>query len=308
VSDQSKYPRGYDKDLRQQLDRLRKQGYGGGTISMHRAMLTLPLKPVRLVFSLLMALALACAYLLVIGKVSVIWLHYLEFCRSVIGLPGYVIMVTHHFAGSLYLDAPRLITGGTPLTPLLWWSGFWVAALLLLLSFILPKRMVPANFMLRSIAFAQGTAQIFFGFWPDKFPYSITGYIEVMLIAGLMFVGLIPVLLAFIYYIFDFSTLRRLGTTLGLMLYLALFIPTQFLAHAWLLHKLSVLYMPLLFLVFGLPLNIMIFVAFFANALSKKERSEERSSGPSARGVEIDREQELVPGPDNDDTTESSHV
>jgi hypothetical protein len=116
---------------------------------------------------------------------------------------------------------------------------------------------------------------VFFYSWPEAFPYDGPGYVHSMLLASLALMTILPVMLALIYYVFDFSILRKAWLTLLVLAHLALFCPLQYLAHAVVLHHGSRLTMPLLFLALGLPLDVMILVAFYGWGMSWKSRIRE---------------------------------
>ena len=82
-----------------------------------------------------------------------------------------------------------------------------------------------------------------------------------------------PLVLAMIYFIFDFSLLRKLGLTLVVMLHLAVLIPFQFVIHAYIIHRFSLLFMPILFMLFGLLLEVSVGIAFYGWAMSWQSRS-----------------------------------
>jgi hypothetical protein len=147
---------------------------------------------------------------------------------------------------------------------------------LVLVSLLLPRRYLPVSFFLRIVAFFQGCSQLFFAFWPEAFPYSAGGYIHTMLIAGLMIVPLVPIVLGFTYYLFDFSLSRKIGLTAMLMLHLTLLIPLQYAAHGWIMCHSSLLFLPLLFFVSGLPLNVLVFISFYAWGFSWRNRLQEQ--------------------------------
>jgi hypothetical protein len=49
------------------------------------------------------------------------------------------------------------------------------------------------------------------------------------------------------------------------------FVPLQALAHAYILHQ-SLLFMPVLFLLFGMPLQILVVVSFYSWGMSWRTR------------------------------------
>ncbi len=72
-----------------------------------------------------------------------------------------------------------------------------------------------------------------------------------------------PLLLGFTYYIFDFGLLRKAVLTAMTMLHLAVFLPFQVLTQALVLQK-TVLFMPVLYIVFGMPLDVLLIIAFYS--------------------------------------------
>ncbi len=263
-----RYPRSYDRALRDQLDQLRVRGYAGGVISAHRALLTLPFKSYRIIGSLLLMVAMLLAWFLLRGTVSDTWAGIFDFWRRAMGIDGYVILGRYHIGDWFRFEVPLLRSAATPLSWGIWWGGTLVTALVFLVSFFLPRRLMPYTYMLRSVAFVQVVSQVFFALVPEHFPYSLSGYLEVMMIAGFFLLPLVPFMLGFIYYIFDFTFFQRVGLTLLVLVYLFLMIPMQFMAQAYIMYHGSLLFMPLLFLVFGLPLNVLVFISFYSWGMS----------------------------------------
>ena len=146
-----------------------------------------------------------------------------------------------------------------------------LTALLVLVSMLLPQHLLPVSFMLRIVAFFQGCAQVFFVTWPYEFPYRGGGYIHGTVIACLMLISLVPILLGFTYFLFDFKLYRKIGLALLTMCHLVAMVPLQYTLHAYLLSHFSLLFLPLLFFVFGLPLNTLIVIAFYSWGFSWKD-------------------------------------
>lgn len=261
-------PPGDDPVLRRRIAKLRRQGWGGGDIAPHRALRTSPVRLRALVPAGLLALAFFVGYLLLLDHVSRLWAALLELGRGYVGLPGYVTQVRYDFYGLWQFSVPFLhfgsgLPGSGP-----WWSGALFTLILVAGSFVVPRRWLPARYVLRLLAFFQIGAQVFFGFWPRAFPYHGGGYVHGMLIADLMLVSLMPLVLGLTYYGLDFSLGRKVLLTLLAMLHMILLIPLQYVVHAWIIHQLSLLFLPLMFFVVGLPLNVLVFIAFYSWGMS----------------------------------------
>jgi hypothetical protein len=81
--------------------------------------------------------------------------------------------------------------------------------------------------------------------------------------SGVALISIVPLLFGLTYYIFPFGLMKKVFLTVLTMTHLALFLPLQVLLQALLLQK-SVLFMPVLYIIFGMPVNILITVAFYS--------------------------------------------
>lgn len=252
-----------DPALAGQLERLRHLGHRGGPILLHRALRTTPLRRAEAIASALIPLLLLAGYLAALPAIVASWAALLDFCRQVIALPGHVDLVAYRFAG-LDFSVPFVhFEAGLP-GNLVWWGGCLVTLSLLLLPLLLPRRWLPVVYALRVIALFQAGAQLFFAVWPHAFPYQGDGYVHGMLIAGLMFTALLPPLLGLTHGILDLHPGRKALLIVLAMGHALVMIPLQYLAHAYIIHHLSLLLMPVLFFTAGLPLNVLVFIAFYA--------------------------------------------
>ena len=75
------------------------------------------------------------------------------------------------------------------------------------------------------------------------------------------------------YYIFDFGLPRKALLTSITMAHLALFLPFQVLLQALVLQK-SVLFMPVLYIIFGMPVDVMLVIGFYSWGMTWSFRSE----------------------------------
>lgn len=260
-----------------------QRGFRGRIIPPHRAILTLRLTRARAVYGSLAALLLAGLWFLAINPVAHVWAAMLQFWCDVIGLPAEAGIVRHVlFGGAYVIEFPRLAAAASPPTGTHWWTGMIATLAVFAGSYLLPRRWLPFLYLLRTAAIVQGSAQLFFGLAPASFPYDVPGYTEVLLTAGLMLIGVVPLLYGLTYFTLDFSPGRKLGLVLMAMTHLVVFVPMQYVAHAWLLHHGSLLAMPLLFWMFGLPIDVGIVIGFYAWAVSWRTLSIERE--PVVRG------------------------
>lgn len=260
-----------------------QRGHRGGVIAPHRSILTLHLTESRAVYGSVAAAALAVLWLVFLNPMARVWAGMLGFWSGLIGLDGRPELVTHVIAGGAWtLTFPRLDAGAAPLTHGIWWTGLIATLVALVVSYLLPRRWLPFLYLLRTAVIVQGSAQLFFAIAPGAFPYDIGGYTEVLLTAGMMLIGIVPLLFGLTYFTLDYGRLRKVAIVLLAMAHLAVFIPMQFVAHAWLLQHGSLLLMPLLFWMFGLPLDVGVMIGFYAWAVSWKPLPPERA--PHVRG------------------------
>lgn len=96
--------------------------------------------------------------------------------------------------------------------------------------------------MLRFLVIIQGTALAYFVFAAAKFPHDLPSYTVGMLYFGTIFISLLPLILGFSYFLFDFRRIQKLGLTVGTMAYLALFLPFPYMLHVWIIHKSVLIY------------------------------------------------------------------
>jgi hypothetical protein len=256
---------------RRDIDRLRHRGHAGGVILPHRALRTTRIDGWKLLQSAILTGGFVAAWLLVLFDwTTLAWARMLSFWSEAMGLGGSVVMVRYTFAGIYRFEAPYVaFSSALPSRGQLVFGAFAVAVVLVA-SFLVPKRLAPLLYGLRVLALTQATAEIFFYWMPEAFPYDGAGYVHGMLLAGLALLTIAPVMVALTYFIFDFSLTRKAALVLFVMVHLAVLLPLQYLAHGFVIHHGSLLTMPLVFLAFGLPLDVMVFIAFYGWAMSWK--------------------------------------
>jgi hypothetical protein len=160
-----------------------------------------------------------------------------------------------------------LLDGPWPSTPHWLIVGGGTAALLLV-SFLLPMRFLPARYFLRFVAAVQTVALLYFAFASPPFPYPLPGYIGGLMTIGMAILALVPIALGFGFYIFDHSLPRQILLTVMIVGHLAILLPLQGLVHTVLIHRFSLLVQPTLFFVFGVLAEVLVFVGFYGWAMS----------------------------------------
>jgi hypothetical protein len=275
---------------RPKLEELRHRGYGGGVIAQHRAMFTSPHHATKILGAVVLTLVTFYIWLFALNWVTRSWALVLDFWREVLGMGGYVEMWRYPFG----LEVPYLHSGGGLPSFGQWSIGALLTIALFIVSFLMPKKSLPIAYFIRVTAFFQTCSQIFFLFWPRLFPYTASGYIHGTLIATVFLISLVPILLGLTYHVFDFSLGKKIGLTLIIMVYLCILVPFQYMSHAFIMYHASVLYMPVLFFVFGLPFNVMMFITLYAWGMSwddELRREQFRARRLRTAGPQVSHEQ-----------------
>jgi len=117
------------------------------------------------------------------------------------------------------------------------------------------------------VLFIQATALLYFLLAAARFPHSPDSYLEGIVSYRIALISAVPLLFGLTYYIFKFSLFQKIALTVLTMSYLSLFLPLQILLQAMILQK-SVLFMPVLYIVFGLPVDIILILAFYSWGMS----------------------------------------
>lgn len=148
-----------------------------------------------------------------------------------------------------------------------------VTTVLALLGLVLSMRMrdaaLPLKYPLRIVCVVQLITLAYFWLTPTAFPYSVARHSEELMTIGYVVMLATPVMLGVGYYILNQSLLVKLFHTALILLFLAVMVPHQVLAQAFIMQHLSVLFMPMLYICFGAVFDALVFVALYSWAVSK---------------------------------------
>ncbi len=223
----------------------------------------------RLAGSFLLALAGTGTMLLALRPIGILWKGIFDVLLPFLGVGGAVetrplqipgISVGMHvpFPG---LEAPWPGPGHFMVVGI-------VAVGVLVLSLRLPSRFLPLTYFLRALVLIQGVSLAWFALASPPFPYTMPRYAAGLFAAGAILLASLPAILGFTFYIIDISVLRKVLLTVLLIGHLIILLPLQILVHVWLIHQGSLLLQPVLFLMFGLLVEIMVLVAFYGWGMS----------------------------------------
>ncbi|HTU33004.1 MAG TPA: hypothetical protein VMF66_04310, partial [Candidatus Acidoferrum sp.] len=173
----------------------------------------------------------------------------------------------HRFATLLHFSVPYPRVESVAPTPELWWTVAIAVLLLFGASFLLKNNYLPFAYLIRAAPCVQVSALAYFAWSPAAFPHTSSGYLEGLMGYGIVLISIVPALFGLTYFIFNFGLFRKVLVTSLTVIHLCLFIPLQALLHAVILQK-SILFMPVLYIIFGLPLDILIVIAFYSWGMS----------------------------------------
>jgi hypothetical protein len=250
------------------LDRLRHRNSAGRLILEHRALLHIKLERLRWMQPLFLPPVIFLILLALLAPIGRLWYSTLEFWAQKLELPGQLRTESRwigdfHIYDLPYLDVPSAIPDSVQLV-----SCLLFVLTVMLLSYLLLRRSLPMAYIVWAYCFIQIASITFFYFRPTTFPYTIANHLRGGLEMNVALLLTIPWLLGPTYYTFEFTLLKKLGATVLMIIHLVLFSPLQYMAHAKLIHDLTLVAMPLLYIMFGLFANIFCFIALYGWAMS----------------------------------------
>jgi hypothetical protein len=114
----------------------------------------------------------------------------------------------------------------------------------------------------------QLTALLDFAVHPGAFPYALPQYGLGFLEAGCAVLAVIPLVLGLTFFPFDIALWRKVALTLLVVAHVAVLLPLQVALHVYVVHHLSLLVMPTMFFIWGILVEIFVFVAFYGWGMS----------------------------------------
>lgn len=255
---------------RSHIARPAYQGNASSFLFQHRAFIHLRLTWGKLFWNGLLVVLLTAGWYYALRFIGVFWGYVLALWNTMLELPGQVVMVHYATGSPLHFAVPHLaLPSGPPSETLLLATGFGVL-LFWIISHFLPKSLVPVIYFIRAFALLLATSVAYFYFTPDTFPYTLEDYVRGMVITTTLLTLLVPIVLGITFFLLDVRWHQKLGLTLATLGLFAFLIPHQYLIHAIVLHHGSLLYMAPIYLLFGLPLDVLVFVALYAWGMSWK--------------------------------------
>ena len=243
---------------------------------MHRALTRFVLEPSDLVTASLLVLLFTFAWILSLPWLCRLWQYIFSEGIQWTGAASDVGLREHFVTPYVRFFVPYPRMQAVSPDAQTWWLTAAIVGVLLAATFLLPKRWMPVTYLARAVLFIQTTALAYFFWEPARFPHTPDSYMEGMVTYGIALISIVPALFGLTYYIFRFRLIRKAALTAMTMMHLSLFFPLQILAQAIVLRK-SVLFMPVLYIVFGLPVDVMIILAFYSWGMSWPSKAQNQT-------------------------------
>lgn len=258
------------------LDEARFHGHRGGAIPMHRALAHFRLGRVNLLISISLFLFFSGIWVVLLPSICRFWTAFLQLSLRLLPLQASLEVADHRF-NFLRLEIPyfRIYSA----LPSLWtWSLICGITLLLFAgTFFFPKKWIPLSYLLRGVLLVQATSLIYFAVWPLRFPHSPDSYMEGLITSGIGLITVVPLLYGLTYYIFDFGFWRKALLTAMTLAHLTLFLPFQVVLQALVLQT-TILFMPVLYIIFGMPMQVLLIIAFYSWGMTWSFRPPEKTA------------------------------
>jgi hypothetical protein len=218
----------------------------------------------------LLGVAMAAGWLMSAPYTQIYWARFFGAAAADLQFANGTVL--HLFQkGGLYLfTVPEIILPVVaPSTALLIGTGL-ASMMLYAASLLLPERFTPAAYFVRAIMILQFATVVCFAIPGFEFPYAPGYYAYKMMNAGVIIIALIPIVLSLTHFQMDFSVSRKIGLGIGSMVYMFIMVPSKYLLQLVFLKFGTVLFLPVLFIFFGLPVEVFTFIALFSWGMSWK--------------------------------------
>jgi hypothetical protein len=200
------------------------------------------------------------------GEIAHFWVAQLNFWMLKTGLLGSAEVTAatgFSLIAGFTVSAPTLLP-----TMRIWWLTALACAALWGYSMWLPRERLPLIYFLRLLVLVQVSSLVFFYVWPQSLPTTVANFLTDMFrqSAGLMLLA--PVLFALTLHLFALPWWAKHGATTAALLFMLLFVPLQVACDAWILQSGGILFMPTLYLFFGLLPQVVALMGVYSFALS----------------------------------------
>jgi hypothetical protein len=194
------------------------------------------------------------------------WVTQLNFWMLKTGLVGRADVTAatgYTLIAGFAVSAPTLLP-----TMSTWWLTALACGALWGYSIWLPRERLPLIYFVRLLVLVQASSLVFFYAWPQSLPTTVANFLTDVFrqSAGLML--LMPTLFALTLYLFALPWWAKYGATVAALFFMVLFVPLQVACDAWILQMGGILFMPTLYLFFGLLPQVVALTGVYSFALS----------------------------------------
>jgi hypothetical protein len=264
-----------------ELFKARNTSAKGNVIEMHHALRKITLSNSSMIAIIVLPLFFDMLIWFKLEMIMQFWHAVFHFWISHIGLNGQVFYTpVVMFGKQIFVPFPDLPVVLPTVKEV--WMNISICLLIMALSLFIPKKFLPLTYLLRAALLVQMSASLYFLISPHSFPYDVGDYISGALTLGIYLCMIIPAALALIYYIFDFAVWKKVIVTAVMLAYFIVLIPFQYMLHALIISSCGLLFMPVLYLFFGLLLETLMFISWYAWAMSRRGMSEQTAPVRSA--------------------------
>ncbi len=240
---------------------------------MHRGLIRFAATKTDLAHAFLLSPLLTVLWIQCLPFVCHFWFVLFKYWTAALNMEASVFMVPQHWSKIATFSLPFVNAQAGAVSSGVWTGTSLVTIAVFAATYWFGEEQAPWAYLVRALVFIQASALVYFAVASARFPHDIPTYTMGMLSFGVILIGMMPIVLAFTYFIFDFPLWKKLAITGLAMGHLTLFIPLQFILQAYILHH-SILFMPLLYFAFGPFLDVLIFVCLYSWAMSWKSKSQ----------------------------------
>jgi hypothetical protein len=253
---------------------LRQRAHHGGRIDEHRAFRRIADRTRISWSAVLTVAALVTIVILLLPAIAMLWQRMIEFAAPAMGITGGVATQPRNVLPFVNVIVPYLPTAAPLPSASLLTGTAVVMVLMFVASWLIPRRYLPFVYLLRMGIIIQVVSVGYFAFFGERFPYTLARYTLDMHTVGLAVVALVPVIFGLTYFVFDFGITRKVAIVVITIAHLIVFMPLQYLLHAAIVKVASMLFLPVLFMFFGLLLDVSVLIAMYGWAMSWRDRAE----------------------------------
>lgn len=258
-----------DKDHKfvRDLERARYSSTTGNIIPLHHAFQTIYFTRKSKATMLLLPLVFMVGLWFGFGMIAHIWEVIFQFWMQRLFTDGHV---AHREVTILWqkFTLPYPALGSTYPTSMGLLINLFGCFLVFMFTFNLFKKWAPLVYLIRAALLIQCSAAVYFAFNPDHFPYELGEYVVAMLSLGLYLLFLIPLVFSALLYIFNFPLWWKVAVTFTTMGFFLFFLPCQYMLHAWIIHSTSYMFLPLLYFMFSVLIDVLMFICFYSIAMA----------------------------------------